>query len=333
MKKLGVALVGLGWYSENELAPALRLTQHCRLAGVVCGAAEKGRRWAAKFNFPERNVYATEELAQVADNPDIDIVYLVTPNAHHADQMITVAKARKHLICEKPITTTVADAERAIAAVKAAGIRHSVGYRLHFDPYHQELMRLARERTFGAFTRMKGDLSIVVDKKAWRTERALAGGGPIMDVGIYVIQAACMAAGGVAPVAVTAREGLKTQPDIFTDVEEAMSWTMEFADGAIAEGSTSYRAGVDFFRAEGPGGWFELGPAFAFRGLAGRTSQGPLKFDPTVNQQARQMDDFALCVLENRESRVPLELGLRDMKIIEAIYESARTGKRVAVRK
>jgi glucose-fructose oxidoreductase len=331
MKKLGIAIVGLGWYSENELAPALQLTQHCRLAGVVGGSREKGRQWAAKYGFPERNIYAYDELARVADNPDIDIVYLVTPNSEHAEQMITVAKARKHLICEKPITTNVADAERAIAAVKAAGIRHSVGYRLHFDPYHQELMRVARERTFGAFTRMKGDLSIMIDQKVWRTKRALAGGGPIMDVGIYVIQAACMAA-QATPVAVTAKERPKTRPDIFADVEEAMEWTMEFADGATCEASTSYRAGVDFFRAEGPGGWIEISPAFAFRGLAGKSSRGPLKFEP-VSQQARQMDDFARCVLENRESRVSLDLGLRDMKIIEAIYEAARTGNRTLVRK
>lgn len=330
MKKLGIALVGLGWYSATELGPALRLTEHCRLAGVVGSSREKGRKWAAEYGFPERNVYTFEELAKVGDNPDIDIVYLVTPNAQHAGQMITVAQARKHLICEKPISTTVADAERAIAAVKAAGIRHSVGYRMHFDPYHQELMRLARERTFGAFTRMRGDLSIVIDQKVWRTERTLAGGGPIMDVGIYVIQAACLAA-NASPIAVTAKEQPKTRPDIFSDVEEAMAWTMEFPDGAVCEASTSYRASVDFFRAEGAGGWIEISPAFAFRGEAGRTSRGELKFAP-VNQQARQMDDFARCVIEGRESRVSLDLGLRDMKIIEAIYASARTGKRVAVK-
>jgi glucose-fructose oxidoreductase len=331
MKKLGVALVGLGWYTTNELGPALRLTQHCRLAAVVGGSPEKGKQWARDYGFSEQNVYSYQELAKLADNPDIDIVYLVTPNSEHAEQVITVAKTGKHLICEKPITTTVPDAERALAAVRAAKIHHSIGYRMHFDPYHQELMRLAREKTLGAFTKMSGALSIVVDKKVWRTERALAGGGPIMDVGIYVIQAACIAAGGVAPVAVSAKEGPKTRPDIFTDVEEAMTWTMEFADGAICEASTSYRTSTDFFRAEGPNGWIELSPAFGFRGLAGKTSRGPLKFEP-VNQQARQMDDFALCVLENRPSRVPFEMGLRDMKIIEAIYEAARTGRRTGVR-
>jgi glucose-fructose oxidoreductase len=331
-KKLGIALVGLGSYSTGQLGPALKVTRNCRLAGVVTGSREKGQRWAREYEFPEKNIYGYDTMHQIADNPDIDIVYVVTPNSLHAGQVIAAAKAGKHVISEKPFTTSVADAEAAIAACRAAKVKLSIGYRLHFDPYHEELRRHAREQDFGAFTKVKGGFSFVMPQRVWRAEKKYAGGGPIMDLGLYFIQGACMAAGGVAPVAVTAQEGPKTRPDMFLDVEETMNWTMEFAGGLVAEGATSYRQSLNQIRADAPKGWIELRNAFSYRNLTGDTSAGPLRFDPPVNQQALQMDDFALCVREGRESRVPGEMGLRDLKIIEAIYESARTGKRTAVK-
>ena len=193
------------------------------------------------------------------------------------------------------------------------------------------MRRHARERDFGAFTKVTGGFSFVMPQRVWRADKKLAGGGPIMDLGVYFIQGSCMAANGAAPVAVTAHEGPKTRPDIFLDVEETMIWTMEYAGGMVAEGVTSYRQNLNKIRADAPKGWIEIEPAFGYRGLGARTGAGALHFDPPVNHQALQMDDFAQCIREGRESRVPGEMGLRDMKIIEAIYESARTGKRTLV--
>jgi glucose-fructose oxidoreductase len=331
-RKLGVALVGLGSYATGQLGPALKLTEHCRLTGVVTGSRAKGEKWAKDYGFSERNIYDYATMHRLADNPDIDIVYVVTPNSLHAEEVVIAAKAGKHVICEKPFTTNVADAERAIAACKAAKVKLSIGYRLHFDPYHEELRRLAREKDYGAFTKVTGGFSFVMRNKVWRAERKLAGGGPIMDLGVYFIQGACMAANGAAPIAVTAKEGPKTRPDIFTDVEETMNWTMEFADGLIAEGATCYQQSLNQIRAEAPKGYIELRNAFSYNGITGGTTKGELRFVPPVNQQARQMDDFAQCVRDGRESRVSGEMGLRDMKIIAAIYEAARTGKRTLVK-
>ena len=331
-KKLGVALVGLGGYATGQLGPALKITENCRLVGVVTGSREKGRRWAQEFGFPGKNIFSYDTLAQIADAPDIDIVYVVTPNALHAQEVIAAAKAGKHVISEKPFTTNVADAEAAIAACRAAKVKLSIGYRLHFDPYHEELRRLAREKDFGAFTKVTGGFSFMMPTKVWRADKKLAGGGPVMDLGIYFIQGACMAAGGVAPIAVTAKTGPVTRPDIFTDVEETMHFTMEFAGGLVAEGATSYEGNLNQIRAEAPKGWIEINPAFNYNGLRGATSRGPLRFEPSVNQQARQLDDFAECVRDGRESRVPGEMGLRDMKIIEAIYAAAKSGQRTTVR-
>ena len=332
-KKLGIALVGLGNYATTELGPALRETKNCHLAGVVTGSRDKGRKWAADYGFPERNIYDYDTMHRVADNPDIDIVYVVTPNSLHAEEDIIAAQAGKHVISEKPFTTNVADAERAIAACRAANVKLSIGYRLHFDPVQQEFMRLAREPGFGPFTKMSGEFSFVMRTKVWRAEKKYAGGGPVMDLGVYVMQEACMAGGDTPPVAVTAKAGPTTKPEIFADVEQTMNWTMEFANGAVCEACASYSQGANRFRAESAGGnWVEFkSNAFMYTGVSAETSRGPLR-PVTANQQARQMDDFAACVREGRESPVSGEMGLRDMKIIAAIYESAASGKRTLVK-
>lgn len=321
---LGVALVGLGAYATGQLGPALRETKHCRLAGVVTGSPDKGLRWARQHGFPEANVYGYDTMARLADNRDIDIVYVVTPPGLHAQHAIAAAKAGKHVICEKPMAVSVAECDAIIAACKAANVRLSIGYRLHFDPLHEEVRRLARTKEMGAFTAMSGAFAFTMRSMQWRAQRKLAGGGPLMDLGIYVVQESCMAA-GADPVAVTAREGDKKRPEFFADVEESISWTLEFASGARAEGFTSYNEGGNRFRAEAPGGWVELGPAFNYGGNAGRTSRGPIGFT-AVNQQAAQMDAFARCILEGRESTVPGAMGRRDLAIVQAIYASAAAG-------
>ena len=343
-RKLGVALVGLGNYSRGQLGPALKVTEQCYLAGVVTGSPEKGRQWAKDHGFPEKNIYSYETMGRMADNRDIDIVYVVTPNGLHVRDVIAAAEAGKHVICEKPLGNTVAECDAMLAACRKAKVKFSVGYRLHFDPYHREMMRRATDPAFGPFLKMTGNRGFALRPGAWRADKALAGGGPIMDLGVYLIQGACMAHGGVtlgggapeaAPVAVTAKELPKTKPAQFGEgVEETIEWTMAFRNGAKAEFVTSYVGGKDVFRAEGPKGWWEFKQkAFTYRGTVVDTSTGPVVYEPFVNQQALQMDDFAACVREGRESRVPGEMGRRDLCIVEAIFEAARTGKTVAVRR
>ncbi len=227
-RKLGLALVGLGSYSTGELGPALRETEHVRLAGVVTGTRAKGEKWAADFGFPEKNIYDYATMDRIADNPEIDIVYVVTPVGLHAEHAIRTAKAGKHVICEKPMALNAAECDAMIAASKAAKRALVIGYRLHFDPYHQvlmqlvrdqELMRLVRENEFGPFMKMTSTngfkLGLRNGVKPWRATAALGGGGPLMDVGIYSLHAACMAA-NATPVAVTAKEESKVRPEEIT---------------------------------------------------------------------------------------------------------------------
>lgn len=328
--KLGVALVGLGAYSAGQLGPALRETKHCYLAGVVSGSPEKRRKWAADYNLKESNLYGYDNFDEISFNPDIDIVYVVLPNSQHAAFAIRAAHALKHVICEKPMATNVVDCHRILEACSESGVRCSVGYRLHFDPFNKEMMRLGQNEIMGLVERIIArDSMDIGDPNQWRLNGQLSGGGPLMNNGIYCVQAALFITGEL-PVAVTARFLPVLDPDKFAEVEEGISWEMEFESGRRAICESSYSKNQNILRAETTSGWFELEPAYEYEGLKGRTSRGPMNFTP-VNQQALQMDDFAICIKNGRESRVPGEMGLRDLEIITAIYESARTEKRVAL--
>ena len=329
-KKLGIALCGLGGYATGQLAPALKRTQHVEVRGVVTGSPEKGKKWAQEFGFPEKNIYNYGTMSRLVDNPDIDLVYVVTPNALHPEHTIAAAWAGKHVISEKPMANSVADCNAMIAACRANKVKLSIGYRLQFDPNYNEVKRLAREKDFGAFTKMSGGLGFTMNRPQWRAEKKLAGGGPLMDLGIYAVQAACMATNtgfdGTTPIVITARERPKQRPEFFKDVEETLDWAMEFPGGAKAEFVTSYNGGIDKFRAEADRGWIEIAPAFQYGGLEFNTHQGPLNLPVPPSQQVAQIDDFALAVRDNRDTPVPGEMGRRDMVIIEAIYASAAAG-------
>jgi glucose-fructose oxidoreductase len=331
-RKLGVALMGLGRYSAGELAPALEATQHCHLAGVITGDVEKGRAWSRRFRFPEKNIYTYGSIHEIAKNDDIDIVYVVTPPGLHRDHVLAAAGAGKHVICEKPMANSVAECDEMIGACVNAGVKLSIGYRLAFEPHHQELDRLARTRDWGVFKKIEGSNGFRLSQRSWRVDKLLGGGGPLMDMGIYVIQAAVRAAGGASPLTVTAQELPKTNPTLFSQVEESLRFRLEFPEGAVCEGATSYVESTGHFRAESERGWLELKPAYSYRGISAFTQDGRLAVPRDVPQQVLQMDDFAQCVVTGRPTPVPGELGRQHIAIIEAIYEAARTGKRADVR-
>jgi predicted dehydrogenase len=327
-KKLGIALVGLGKYSSGQLGPALQETENCYLAGVVTGSPDKADNWRKKFKLEEKNIYNYDTFDSIKDNPDIDIVYVVLPNSMHAEYVIRAARAGKHVICEKPMAITVEDCDKMISACKKAGKMLSIGYRLHFEPHNMEVMRLSREQKYGPLKKVIAQDGMA-EVEGWRLDKKLAGGGPLMDVGIYCVQAARYST-GLEPVSVTATEGPKTKPEIFRDIEESLTWEFEFPGGLKAECKTSYTEDMNLLRVEAQNGWYELSPAYAYRGIRGKTSEDTMNF-PEVYQQAKQMDDFASCIMNNRPTPVPGEMGRQDIKILQAIYESMRTGKTVKI--
>ena len=328
-RQLGVALVGLGGYSAGQLAPALQQTKLCRLAGIVTGTPAKAAQWKQQYRIPDKNAYDYKTFDRIVDNPDIDIVYVVLPNALHAEYVVRAAQAGKHVICEKPLATSVADARRMVAAVQKAGRKFSVGYRLHFEPHNREMMRLGQQQVFGPVRHLTADNGFRLSTPSWRVNRALSGGGPLMDMGIYCVQG-CLYTKGQVPVSVTAKFIPNPDPSLFKDVEAGIDWQFQFADGALADCRTRYTENMNnHLRAEGPKGWAELAPAFGYGGLQGRTSQGPMNV-PNINQQAAQMDDFAACVLHSQPTRVPGEMGLRDVQLLEAIYRAAEPGQKIS---
>jgi len=328
-RKLGVVLVGLGGYSTDQLAPALKETKLCELKGVVTGSPDKAQKWKSKYGLEDKNIYNYENFDSIRDNPDIDIVYVVLPNSMHAEYTIRAAKAGKHVICEKPMAVNVKEAEEMIEACKQADRLLSIGYRLHFEPYNLTMIKYREDKTFGELGKVYAMDGMKIEPGVWRLNKQLAGGGPLMDVGIYCVQAAIYTT-GMLPIAVTAKEGVKTDKDKFREVEQSMSWTLEFPHGVIAECTCSYAEQMNSLRAEATKGWFALAPAYEYKGIKGKTSTGKMDL-PEVNQQALQMDDFARCVFTKSKSKVPGEMGLRDVKILMAIYEASRTGEKVSL--
>src|SRR5208337_22339 len=221
-KKLGVALVGLGSLSTNQIAPALQKTNYCRLAGIVTGTPAKAEKWKAQYNLPDRSIYNYDTMGKMADNPDIDIVYVVTPNALHAGHTIKAANAGKHVLCEKPMEVSVEKCQQMIDACKKAGRQLAIGYRNRFDPHNIECIRLAREKVFGDLRIIEAGFDIHLGQPpgAWRFHQALSGGGCLMDVGIYALQATRYIT-GEEPVQVSGME-TKTDPVKFKEVDESI---------------------------------------------------------------------------------------------------------------
>ena len=328
-RKLGFALVGLGSLSTHQIAPAFQNTQYCRLAGIVTGTPAKAARWKAQYNIPDQNIYNYETMDRLADNPDIDVVYVVTPNALHAEHTIKAAQAGKHVLCEKPMEVSSEKCQQMMDACKSAGRQLAIGYRLHFEPNNLECVRLAREKEFGGLKLIQAGFGFKIgDPRQWRLRKALAGGGPLMDVGIYALQATRYLT-GEEPVAISA---VTTTTDHvkFAEVEESLVWQATFPSGVLASCSTTYAFNdMRGYRAYAENGWFGLDPAYEYDGQQGTRSDGQRIALPHVDQFALEMDDFAQCILNNRPTRVPGEEGLRDIKIMMAIYEAARTGKTV----
>jgi len=328
--KLGIALVGLGSYSSYQLAPALQQTKNCYLAGIVTGTPAKEKTWAGKYNIPQKNIYNYQNFDNIASNPDIDIVYVVLPVSMHKEYTIRAAQAGKHVISEKPMAIHVKDCEEMIAACKKAGKKLSIGYRLHFEPYNMEMMRLGQQKIYGKLLQIDcaNGFTYGGDPNAWRLKKALAGGGGLMDMGVYCIQGARYTT-GEEPLYVTAREE-KTRPELFKEVDETIYFDLEFPSGCVAKGISSYNMNLNHLKVKAEKGDFELSEAYRYGGMEGKTPGGPMNF-PQINQQAAQMDDFATCIMQNKNTIVPGEMGMQDIKIVEAIYRSIASGKREKV--
>lgn len=325
-KKLGVALVGLGYYSRDLLAPALELTQHCELRGIVTGSPEKVPTWSEQYNIKPSNVYNYENMHELANNSDIDVVYIVLPTSLHRKYAIVAANAGKHVWCEKPMALNVSDCQAIIDACNKNGVQLTVGYRMHHEPNTQTVMSYAQSKPYGDIVSIVaqagyqgGDMSL----DNWRLKRAM-GGGAAFDMGVYPLNAARNLT-GEEPIAVTAKHEVYRK-EMFTEVDETTFFTLEFASGVLAECTTSVGKNMNTLKATCAEGWYQLMPFQSYTGVRGITSDN-IQLNKTIDsQQAKQMDDNVLAILNKTKPLVPGEEGLKDIRVMEAIFQSAANG-------
>lgn len=329
-KVLRIALMGLGGYA-SIVARAVSSCTRTKLVGLVSGTPAKLKDWQQKYNIPEKNCYNYQNFDEIRNNSDIDAVYVTTPNGLHHDHVIGAAKAGKQVICEKPMALNARQGQEMVDACKKAGVHLLVGYRMHFEPNTLEVIRMRKAGELGRIRFFQGLTGFKIgDPKQWRLNKALAGGGSLMDIGLYSVNGARYMI-GEEPIWVTAQE-TKTDKELFKDgVDETIQFQMGFPSGAVASCLSTYNMNnLDRFFLTGDDGFAELYPAAGYGPIKGRTNKGELNGPETVHQ-AVQLDNMAGIIFEGAAPVVPVngEEGVRDLKIIDAIYEAVRTGKKI----
>ena len=327
---LRVAIMGLGSYG-TRVAEAMKDCKRAKLVGVISGTPAKIKEWQKKYGIPEKNCYSYESFDAIRNNPDIDAVYIITPNGLHKDQAIRVAQAGKHVICEKPMAINAAEGQQMVDACRKAGVKLLVGYRMHLEANTLQIVNMRNEGAFGKVLFFQGLSGFRIGNPGqWRLDKKLAGGGAMMDIGIYSINGARYMI-GEEPTWVTAQE-TKTDPVKFKEgVDETIMFQLGFPGGAVASCLSTYTMNnLDRFFLNGEKGFAELHPATGYGPIKGRTNQGELQ-NPHITHQTVQMDEMAGMILENKKPLVPMdgEEGLKDLKIIDAIYLAVRQGTKV----
>ena len=330
---LRVAIMGLGSYG-TRVAEAMQSCTRAKLVGAISGTPAKLKAWQTKYNIPEKNCYNYENFDTIKNNPDIDAVYVITPNGLHHDEVIQVAKAGKHAICEKPMALNARQGQEMVDACKNANVKLLVGYRMHFEPHTVELIRMRKAGEFGKPLFFQGLSGFTIgDPNQWRLSKELAGGGSLMDIGVYSINGSRYMI-GEDPIWVTAEE-TKNNPVKFKEgVDETIQFQLGFPGGAVASCLSTYSMNnLDRFFLDGEKGWAELYPATGYGPIAGRTNKGELN-QPVVTHQTVQMDKMAGIILDGDVPLVPVdgEEAVKDLKIIDAIYHAVKTANKVELK-
>jgi predicted dehydrogenase len=333
-KKIGYCIVGLGRIAMEHFMPGVNISKDSKVVALVSGHRDKAERVADKYNVAHNSIYNYQNYDSIHDNPAIDAVYIALPNGMHAEYTVRAAKAGKHVLCEKPMANSVKECEQMIAACKQADRKLMIAYRCQYEPTNLKAIELLRQGYAGKLQVLSSSNGFNIQAGEWRLNKKLAGGGPLVDVGIYSIQAMRYLT-GEEPTVVDAYSSVVDHDGRFNEVEENVVWTFHFPSGILAHCATSY--GTNFIggsaRAIGSDGMLELNPAFAYQGLqlTGRAQGKPpidVAFDnPSPRQFATEADYFSNCILQNQEPKTGGEEGLRDQRIVSAIYKSCAEGK------
>ena len=332
-KKLGWAIVGLGSLSINQILPAFAKCEKSKVTALVSGHPDKANKLALRYGVNPKNIYNYQNYDSIKDNPDVDIIYIVLPNGMHAEYTVRGLQAGKHVLSEKPMANTPAECQQMIDAGRKADRKLMVAYRCRYEPYNQEAIRLARSKELGELRVITADNGWNTgDPTMWRLNRAMAGGGCLMDIGIYALQSARYIS-GEEPSEINAFTYSTPGDPRFKEVEETINFQLRFPSGVLANCTSSYGyASQSHTRVICSNGWYEMDPATIYSGLRLYVHRNNLTQEvslPVKDHFMLEMDHMSDCVMNNKEPMTPGEEGLRDMKLIAAIYEAARTNKTI----
>lgn len=337
--RVGYAIIGLGTLSVNEILPAFGECKMSRPVALVSGERDKALTLAAQYGINPQNVYDYKSMDRLRDNPDVQAVYIVLPNGQHEEFTVRSAQLGKHVLCEKPMANSSAEARRMISACAQANRKLMIAYRIQYEPYNREVRRLLRSGELGPVKLIQGhNGQNQGDPNQWRQKKALAGGGALPDIGLYCLNTSRFLL-GEEPIAIQGSIYSTPGDPRFTEVEENCLWQMLFPSGVQASFMTGYGHHESRrYRALLDRGWVNMDAAFAYRGQKlqiaradGQTERVEERQLNAKNQFAAEMDHFSDCVLNNKMPFTPGEEGLQDQILMEAIYESARTNKTVTL--
>ncbi len=326
-RKIGYAVIGLGRIADHFLR-ASAVTTNCAITGLVSGHRDKADKIAAQYGVPSSSIYNYDNFDEIIKNPAVDAVYVALPNSMHAEYTIRAAKAGKHVLCEKPMATNVADCESMIAACKAANVKLMIAYRCHYEPTNLRAINLIRSGSLGQVQSIDSPFGFNIAKGEWRLNKKTAGGGPLFDVGIYSLNA-CRYLTGEEPTDISAYASTIDHDGRFNEVEENVAWSMKFPSGIVASCTTTYGANMGgYYRVYGSKGWLQVDQAFVYEGLRLRGDFSGTQIDELnpardPSHFQAEAEHFSNCVLNNQQPQSPGEEGLRDMQYITKIYHSA----------
>jgi len=332
-KKLGWAVVGLGSLAINQILPAFATCEKSRVVALVSGHPEKAHKLALRYGVDPKNIYNYQNYDTIRDNPEVDVIYIVLPNGMHAEYTVRGHQAGKHVLCEKPMANNPAECQQMIDAARKADRKLMIAYRCRYEPYNQEAIRIARSGEMGPTQMILADTGFKIsDPSVWRLHKQLAGGGSMMDIGIYALNASRYLT-GEEPTELHAMIHSTPGDPRFKEVEEHVTFQLRFPSGILANCSSSYGYfHQSHFRVLGTEARLVMDPATWYSGLRMYKEQGNTveTMDlPVVDHFAAEMDHMSDCVIENKQPLTPGEEGLRDLTIIEAIYRAAASRETV----
>jgi predicted dehydrogenase len=329
-KPIGFAAVGLGTISDIFMR-ACANSRSAKITALVTGHPdEKGAKYAALYGIPKSSIYTYDEYERLGDNKAVDAVYIGLPNSMHCDYTVRAAKMGKHVLCEKPMAISSAECRTMIDACQKANVKLMIAYRIHYDPTWNQAIQIIDDGGIGELQSFRGGFFNQQRAGAWRLSRALGGGGSILDVGIYPLNAIRHIT-HEEPAQFTAMVATRDHSGRFAEVEQSMEWTMKFPSGIIASCGCSYgQSGPSFLTINGDKGYLQLEPAFIYDGLRLRGHVGGKEIDvPGTGkipfQFTLEAEHFVDCIRNNKQPESPGEEGLKDMLAIEAIYKAAGT--------